>query len=114
MPSAPIDTGLGYGALIIIAILYPPIAVYFIKGCGAEVGINIFLTFLFHIPGVIHAIVLININENKRKAIKNQQYISQDDEEKNQQGYQTSYSSSNQQSNERNPPYEKREVVHMD
>lgn len=45
--------------LIIIAILFAPIAVFLKKGAGKDLAINILLCFLFYIPAVIHAIWLI-------------------------------------------------------
>lgn len=45
--------------LIIIAILLAPLAVYMKKGAGKDLIINIVLCFLFYIPAVIHAIILV-------------------------------------------------------
>ncbi|KDQ16468.1 hypothetical protein BOTBODRAFT_30801 [Botryobasidium botryosum FD-172 SS1] len=45
--------------LVIIAILFPPLAVFFLTGCGADLLINILLTILGVIPGHIHAFYLI-------------------------------------------------------
>jgi uncharacterized membrane protein YqaE (UPF0057 family) len=45
--------------LIIIAILIPPLAVGLKKGIGMDLIINIVLTLIFYIPGLIHAIYLI-------------------------------------------------------
>ena len=45
--------------LIILAILLPPIAVFLKKGAGTDLLINIVLTILFFIPGVLHALYLI-------------------------------------------------------
>lgn len=43
--------------LIILAILLPPLAVFLTdEECGAHLLINVILTFLFYIPGIIHAI----------------------------------------------------------
>lgn len=38
-----------------IAIFIPPLAVFLKRGCGADVLINICLTILGWIPGLIHA-----------------------------------------------------------
>lgn len=45
--------------LIILAILLPPVAVFFKKGVGKDLIINILLSLLFFVPGVIHALWLI-------------------------------------------------------
>ncbi|KDQ16467.1 hypothetical protein BOTBODRAFT_30800 [Botryobasidium botryosum FD-172 SS1] len=45
--------------LVIIAILFPPLAVFFLTGCGADLLINILLTILGFLPGHIHAFYLI-------------------------------------------------------
>lgn len=45
--------------LIILAIFLPPVAVLINKGVGKDLIINIILTILFFIPGVLHAIWLI-------------------------------------------------------
>jgi uncharacterized membrane protein YqaE (UPF0057 family) len=52
---------------IIIAIFLPPVAVLLERGCGADLLINILLTLLGHIPGVIHAIYLILHDRERRK-----------------------------------------------
>jgi uncharacterized membrane protein YqaE (UPF0057 family) len=44
--------------LIIIAILLPPLAVFLMSGLGRDFWINLILTVLFWVPGVIHAIFL--------------------------------------------------------
>ncbi|OCL06172.1 UPF0057-domain-containing protein [Glonium stellatum] len=41
--------------LIIITIFIPPIGVFLVAGCGADLLINILLTFLGYFPGHIHA-----------------------------------------------------------
>ncbi|KAG8866741.1 plasma membrane proteolipid Pmp3, partial [Tulasnella sp. 331] len=45
--------------LIIIAIIFPPLAAFMITGCGCDLLINICLTLLGFIPGHIHAFWLI-------------------------------------------------------
>ncbi|CAL8142988.1 unnamed protein product [Orchesella dallaii] len=44
---------------IILAIILPPLGVLIEKGCGADLLINIALTFLGFIPGIIHALYII-------------------------------------------------------
>ncbi|KAF9068845.1 hypothetical protein BDP27DRAFT_1383422 [Rhodocollybia butyracea] len=45
--------------LILVAIIFPPLAVGFISGCSCDLLINICLTLLGYIPGHIHAFWLI-------------------------------------------------------
>ena len=45
--------------LIILAIVLPPVAVFLMSGLGRDFWINLILTVLFWVPGVIHAIFLI-------------------------------------------------------
>ncbi|KAF7507365.1 plasma membrane proteolipid Pmp3 [Endocarpon pusillum] len=44
---------------IIIAIFLPPLGVFLKCGCGSDLLINILLTILGYIPGIIHALYLI-------------------------------------------------------
>ncbi|KAK4068702.1 uncharacterized protein Triagg1_7062 [Trichoderma aggressivum f. europaeum] len=44
---------------ILLAILLPPIGVFLERGCGADLLINILLTILGYIPGIIHALYII-------------------------------------------------------
>lgn len=44
----------------ILAILLPPLAVGLWRGIGSDFWINILLTLLFYIPGLIHAIIVIS------------------------------------------------------
>ncbi|CAD0089572.1 UPF0057-domain-containing protein [Aureobasidium namibiae CBS 147.97] len=44
---------------IIIAIILPPLGVFLERGCGADLLINILLTILGYIPGIIHALYII-------------------------------------------------------
>ena len=45
--------------LIILAIILPPIAVYLVKGVKKDFWINLILTLIFYIPGIIHALIVI-------------------------------------------------------
>ena len=45
--------------LIIVAILFAPLAVFLKKGAGKDLVINVLLCFLFYIPAVIHAIWIV-------------------------------------------------------
>ncbi|KAJ7632525.1 hypothetical protein FB45DRAFT_912686 [Roridomyces roridus] len=40
---------------LLCAIFLPPLGVFFERGCGSDLLINILLTILGWIPGVIHA-----------------------------------------------------------
>jgi len=44
---------------IIFAIFLPPVGVFLERGCGADLLINILLTMLGYIPGIIHALYII-------------------------------------------------------
>jgi len=45
--------------LIIVALLLPPLAVFMMSGLGRDFWINLILTVLFWVPGVIHAVYLV-------------------------------------------------------
>ena len=45
--------------LVIIAILIPPLGVGLKAGIGAPLIINIILTLLFYVPGLLHALYVI-------------------------------------------------------
>ncbi|KAF9446583.1 UPF0057-domain-containing protein [Macrolepiota fuliginosa MF-IS2] len=45
--------------LVIVAIIFPPAAVFITNGCGCDLLINVLLTILGYIPGHIHAFWLI-------------------------------------------------------
>ncbi|RMY50015.1 hypothetical protein D0864_14629 [Hortaea werneckii] len=44
---------------IIFAIILPPVGVFLERGCGADFLINILLTILGYIPGIIHALYVL-------------------------------------------------------
>lgn len=44
---------------ILLAILLPPLGVFLQVGIGAQFWINILLTLLGYIPGIIHALYII-------------------------------------------------------
>ena len=44
---------------IIIAILLPPLGVFLQVGLGAQFWINVVLTILGYVPGIIHALYII-------------------------------------------------------
>ena len=45
--------------LIIVAIFLPPLAVFLTSGISKDFWINLLLTILFWVPGVVHAIYLV-------------------------------------------------------
>jgi uncharacterized membrane protein YqaE (UPF0057 family) len=44
---------------VLLAILLPPVGVFLQVGLGLQFWINILLTFLGYIPGIIHAVWII-------------------------------------------------------
>ncbi|KAK0752545.1 hypothetical protein B0T18DRAFT_426989 [Schizothecium vesticola] len=44
---------------IVFAVLLPPLGVFLERGCGGDLCINILLTILGYIPGIIHALYII-------------------------------------------------------
>jgi uncharacterized membrane protein YqaE (UPF0057 family) len=44
---------------IFLAIFLPPVGVFLERGCHADFFINILLTLLGYIPGIIHALYII-------------------------------------------------------
>ncbi|KAK3685073.1 hypothetical protein B0T22DRAFT_482071 [Podospora appendiculata] len=44
---------------IILAVLLPPLGVFLERQCGADLLINILLTCLGYIPGIVHALYII-------------------------------------------------------
>uniref|UniRef100_A0A915CP74 Plasma membrane proteolipid 3 n=1 Tax=Ditylenchus dipsaci TaxID=166011 RepID=A0A915CP74_9BILA len=44
---------------VLLAILLPPIGVFLETGCDVNLAINILLTLLGYIPGIIHALIVI-------------------------------------------------------
>jgi len=45
--------------LIVLSVLLPPLGVFFSRGLGTQFFINIVLTILGYVPGIVHAIWLI-------------------------------------------------------
>jgi uncharacterized membrane protein YqaE (UPF0057 family) len=44
---------------IILAVILPPVGVFLERGCGGDFFINILLTILGYLPGIIHALYII-------------------------------------------------------
>ncbi len=50
--------------VIIVSILLPPLAVFLKKGLGQDFVINLILTLLGYLPGVIHALWLLVLKDS--------------------------------------------------
>ncbi|KAF2163551.1 hypothetical protein M409DRAFT_68460 [Zasmidium cellare ATCC 36951] len=60
--------------LVIIAIFLPPVAVYIVAGCGADLLINIALTILGYFPGHIHAFYVLYVYYNRKEQVQQGYY----------------------------------------
>ena len=58
-------SGCGKLCLILLAFFLPPLAVFLNRGCGEDFCINMLLTLLGWIPGVIHAMYIIVTDRDK-------------------------------------------------
>lgn len=61
---------------IITAILLPPLGVFLTVGLGSAFWINILLTLLGYVPGIIHAIWVIAKHQEAYKVSENASYRS--------------------------------------
>jgi uncharacterized membrane protein YqaE (UPF0057 family) len=50
------ESGISKVLLVVLAILLPPLAVFLKEGVGGSLILNIILTILGYIPGMIHAL----------------------------------------------------------
>ncbi|OMJ29950.1 Plasma membrane proteolipid 3 [Smittium culicis] len=57
--------------IVLLAIFFPPVAVAVDKGCGSDLVINIILTIIIYIPGVIHALWVVLRNPPKSSGSAN-------------------------------------------
>lgn len=62
------DLGMGNVIRIIFAILLPPVGVLLTVGLGMHFWLNILLTILGYIPGIVHAIWIIARRSDPRIA----------------------------------------------
>ncbi|POR34308.1 Plasma membrane proteolipid 3 [Tolypocladium paradoxum] len=53
--------------VVLVTILFPPLGVWVVAGCGMDLFINICLTILGYIPGHIHAFYLEYIYYDRRE-----------------------------------------------
>ncbi|KAG2356550.1 hypothetical protein BDR07DRAFT_1491752 [Suillus spraguei] len=62
--------------LILVAVIFPPAAAAFVSGCGCDLFVNILLTLLGYLPGLIHALWLVfkRANGQTRRARGSYQY----------------------------------------
>lgn len=60
------DSGISAVLIVLITILFPPVGVFMVAGCGADLFINICLTLLGYIPGHIHAFYLEYVYYDRR------------------------------------------------
>jgi len=56
--------------LVIVTILFPPLGVFFVAGCGADLLINVCLTILGYFPGHIHAFYLEYVYYDRKKSAR--------------------------------------------
>lgn len=59
MAHATTKSGDGDILKILLAILLPPLGVFFEVGLGFHFWLNLLLTFLGYVPGIVHAIIII-------------------------------------------------------
>ncbi|KAG2363969.1 hypothetical protein BDR07DRAFT_1402915 [Suillus spraguei] len=55
--------------LYFVALVLPPVAVFFKRGCTADFWINICLTILGWIPGILHAWYIISRSERQESNV---------------------------------------------
>ncbi len=56
--------------LIIVAIIFPPVAVYLKRGVGSDMFINMAVCVLLLVPGLVHALWIVTRQaESKRGAV---------------------------------------------
>uniref|UniRef100_A0A0K0F5M4 Plasma membrane proteolipid 3 n=1 Tax=Strongyloides venezuelensis TaxID=75913 RepID=A0A0K0F5M4_STRVS len=60
--------------LLILVVVFPPLAVLLDDGCDAQFVINVLLTLLFYIPGLVHGFWVCFIREKPQTVIFNTNY----------------------------------------
>ncbi|KAG9234679.1 hypothetical protein BJ875DRAFT_375873 [Amylocarpus encephaloides] len=63
--------------LVLITILVPPIGVYAVAGCGADLFINICLTILGYLPGHLHAFYVEYVYYDRREQAREGRFVDQ-------------------------------------
>ncbi|KAI9140916.1 hypothetical protein BKA69DRAFT_1077227 [Paraphysoderma sedebokerense] len=56
-------------AVYVAAVFLPPLAVFMVRGCHIDFAVNILLTIMGLIPGMIHAIYVVIKHPDKRFGI---------------------------------------------
>ncbi|KAH9218535.1 hypothetical protein DL95DRAFT_360196 [Leptodontidium sp. 2 PMI_412] len=64
--------------LVLFAIIFPPVAVLMIAGCGPDFLINIILTLLGYFPGHLHAFYLIGVYYYRKDQRRHGIYLPRD------------------------------------
>lgn len=54
---------------ILFAVILPPLGVFLQEGIGKQFWINVLLTLLGYIPGIIHAVYIIAARPNPRPVV---------------------------------------------
>ncbi|KAL1845377.1 hypothetical protein VTK73DRAFT_599 [Phialemonium thermophilum] len=60
--------------LIVITLFLPPLGVWAVAGCGADLFINICLTLLGYIPGHVHAFYIEYVYYDRREQAREGRY----------------------------------------
>ena len=60
--------------IVIITIIFPPLGVFLVAGCGADLLINIALTVLGYLPGHLHAFYIEYVYYERRELRAQGQY----------------------------------------
>lgn len=62
--------------IVLITLFLPPIGVLVVAGCGMDLIVNIFLTILGFIPGLIHGLYVLYVYYDRREQIQQGRIIS--------------------------------------
>lgn len=60
--------------IVLITLFFPPVGVWIVAGCGADLFINICLTLLGYIPGHIHAFYLEYVYYDRQEQANRNQF----------------------------------------
>ncbi|KIV92623.1 hypothetical protein PV10_03897 [Exophiala mesophila] len=64
--------------IVLITILLPPVGVFLVAGCGADLFVNICLTVLGYLPGHIHAFYIEYVYFDRREQARTGQLTGSD------------------------------------
>lgn len=59
MSTAKPDSKMGDFVRILLAVILPPLGVFFEVGLGKQFWLNVLLTLLGYVPGIVHAVYII-------------------------------------------------------